>query len=413
LKKTDPNNIEEIELVQLLLKRQAELNALLEITLAINRNSSSAVLFEMLEMIMKVNLKIGKMRLLVKNGEVFFCATRFGGVFETPKVLQNVCQKLQPLRTISPLNDQFDTVLSQYDYFIPVRHKSDAIAFVLIGDFQTRPELLSNDLNFIQTLINIIVVALENKKLFKESIIRERLQRDVELASEVQGMLVPLKLPKSDFFDISTTYLPHQNIGGDYFDFFQLNENEYMWCIADVSGKGISAALLMANLQASLRAWGYVEHDLEKLIHKLNSVVVSNTKGERFITLFLAVYNKITREVRYVNAGHNAPLFINNGEVRLLKDGTIMLGAFEQLPSVKTGSITAEPGTLIFNYTDGLIESPDEDTFITEEELIEYLMQHQQLPVDDINKRLMYDIQTTHKARMNSDDVTMLTIRFF
>ena len=413
MKKTDPNNIEEIELVQLLLKRQAELNALLEITLAINRNSSSAVLFEMLEMIMKVNLKIGKMRLLVKNGEVFFCATRFGGVFETPKVLQNVCQKLQPLRTISPLNDQFDTVLSQYDYFIPVRHKSDAIAFVLIGDFQTRPELLSNDLNFIQTLINIIVVALENKKLFKESIIRERLQRDVELASEVQGMLVPLKLPKSDFFDISTTYLPHQNIGGDYFDFFQLNENEYMWCIADVSGKGISAALLMANLQASLRAWGYVEHDLEKLIHKLNSVVVSNTKGERFITLFLAVYNKITREVRYVNAGHNAPLFINNGEVRLLKDGTIMLGAFEQLPSVKTGSITAEPGTLIFNYTDGLIESPDEDTFITEEELIEYLMQHQQLPVDDINKRLMYDIQTTHKARMNSDDVTMLTIRFF
>src|SRR5690606_18563377 len=114
----------EIELVQLLLKRQAELNALLEITLAINRNSSSAVLFELLEMIMKVNLKIGKMRLLVKNGEVFFCATRFGGVFETPKVLQNVCQKLQPLRTISPLNDQFDTVLSQYDYFIPVRHKS-------------------------------------------------------------------------------------------------------------------------------------------------------------------------------------------------------------------------------------------------------------------------------------------------
>lgn len=412
MKKTENKNIEEIELVQLLLKRQAELNALLEITLAINRNSSSAVLFEMLEMIMKVNLKIGKMRLLVKNGEVFFCATRFGGVFETPKVLQQVCQKLQSLRTISPLDNQTDAVLNKYDFFIPVRHKSDALAFVLIGDFQTRPELLSNDLNFIQTLINIIVVALENKKLFKESIIRERLQRDVELASEVQGMLVPLKLPKSVFFDIGTTYLPHQNIGGDYFDFFKLNDNEFMWCIADVSGKGISAALLMANLQASLRAWGHVEHDLEKLIHKLNSVVVSNTKGERFITLFLAVYNKDTREVRYVNAGHNAPVVIHSGEIRFLKEGTIMLGAFEQLPSVKTGCISAAPGTLIFNYTDGLIESPDEDTFISEEELVDYLKLHQHLPVDDINKQLMYDIQTSHKARMNSDDVTMLTIRF-
>lgn len=406
-------NSEEIELVQLLLKRQAELNALLEITLAINRNSSSAVLFEMIEMILKVNLRIGRMRLLVKNGEVFFCATRFGGVFETPKVLQQVCQLLNSLRTTTPLSAHSDPVLNQYDYFIPVRQKNDALAFVLIGDFNTKPELLSNDLNFIQTLINIIVVALENKKLFRENLIRERLQRDVELASEVQSMLVPMRLPKSEYFEVGATYLPHQNIGGDYFDFIQLNDHEFLWCIADVSGKGISAALLMANLQASLRAWGAVEQNLETLINKLNKIVVSNTNGERFITLFLARYNRETREMEYINAGHNHPLLLMNDEVVQLREGTTILGVFEELPAVVKGSIHLPENSLVFNYTDGLIESPDEDTFITEEELIQYVKVHMEHSVDDINRNLLDDIQNTRKAKMNSDDVTLLTIRFY
>ncbi len=402
---------EENELVQLLLKRQIELNALLEVTLAINRNSPSSILFEMLEMVLKTNLRIGRMRLLVKNGDVFFCATRFGGVFESPKVLQDVCQMLQSLRSITPLARHSDEVLSQYDYFIPVRHKRDALAFVLIGEFTTTPELVNNDLNFIQTLINIIVVALENKKLFKELVIRERLQRDVELASEVQSMLVPLKLPKSDFFEVSATYLPHQNIGGDYFDFIRLNENEFIWCIADVSGKGISAALLMATLQASLRAWVSVGHNLETLVKKLNKIVVSNTNGERFITLFIGLFNKANRMMHYINAGHNPPVLLTGNENLFLRDGTTLLGIFDELPFIRTGEIKLNEKSLIFNYTDGLIESPDEEVFITDEELINYLRIHEHLSVSEINENVMFDVQSQRKARLNSDDVTLLTIK--
>ncbi|WP_423147400.1 PP2C family protein-serine/threonine phosphatase [Rubrolithibacter danxiaensis] len=404
-------NSEENDIVQLLLKRQAELNALLEVTLAINRNSPSSILFEMLEMVLKVNLRIGRMRLLVKNGDVFFCATRFGGAFESPKVLQQVCHMLQTLRSITPLAKHSDEVLSQYDYFIPVRHKRDALAYVLIGDFETHPELINNDLNFIQTLINVIVVALENKKLFKELVIRERLQRDVELASEVQSMLVPLKLPKSDFFEVSARYLPHQNIGGDYFDFIRLNESEFIWCIADVSGKGISAALLMATLQASLRAWVSVGHNLETLVEKLNKIVVSNTNGERFITLFLGVYNKENRIMQYINAGHNPPILLLDNKEYFLRDGTTILGVFEELPFIKTGQIKLNSDSLIFNYTDGLIESPDEEVFISDEELVHHLKLHQHLPVEEINDNMMHDVQSKRRARVNSDDVTLLTIK--
>lgn len=405
--------VDDDNLIQLLLKRQAELNALLEVTLAINKNSAPSVLFAMLEVILKVNLNVGKMKLLLKEGEEFICAATFGGDDDLTGDLQKMCDILSPLKTITSLRSHEDQLLNRYDFFVPVVHKSNILAFVLIGDFNTMPALLSHELNFIQTLINIIVVALENKKLFRERVQRERFQRDIELAGEVQNMLVPMHLPKSKYFEVAATYLPHQNIGGDYFDFIQLDNQEFIWCIADVSGKGISAALLMANLQASLRAWTSVEKNFERLIRKLNDVVTNNTKGERFITLFLGRYNVVTREMEYVNAGHNAPILVHNCQPVFLKDGTTMLGAFDQLPFVRTAKLIIPENALIFSYTDGLIENPDEDIYISEEELVSCIVKQCDLPAAQINKTVLSEIQTVNNVRTYSDDVTLLTLKIY
>ncbi|PRY53619.1 sigma-B regulation protein RsbU (phosphoserine phosphatase) [Arcticibacter pallidicorallinus] len=401
----------DIDLVQMLLKRQAELNSLLEITLAINKNSDSSVLYEMLEVVLRTNLNVGSMMMMVKQDKRFACVSRFGVPVESLAETQSMCATLAPLKTISSLNDFTDPSLQRFNYFVPVRHKNSTLAFVLIGDFNAVPELLSHELNFIQTLINVVVVGLENKKLFRERVHRERLQRDIELAGEVQNMLVPLTLPESEFFDISATYLPHQSIGGDYFDFIRLDEDEFIWCIADVSGKGISAALLMANLQASLRAWTSVERDLATIIRKLNEVVTKNTNGERFITLFLGRYNIRTRNMEYVNAGHNAPLLVVDGTVSSLKSGTTLLGVFDQLPFVNIGKQKISENTLIFNYTDGLIESFEEDIFITEEELSSILLRNGQERPEIINRGVLIDIQLSKMAKMNSDDITLLTLK--
>jgi len=402
---------DESELIQLLLKRQAELNSLLEITQAINKNSSSNVLFEMLEVILNVHLKIGKVRLLIREGEHFYCAARFGGNFENAKTLQQTCQALSDFKNITALRNNADGLLNKYEYFVPVFHKDEFLAFVLIGDFDIGHELLGNDLNFVETLINVIVVALENKKLFKERVDRERLQRDMELAVEVQGMLIPRSLPKTGSVEVGATYLPNQNIGGDYFDFIKLGPEKFLWCIADASGKGVSAALLMANLQASLRAWSSVESDLVKVTERLNEIVVSNTNGERFITLFLGLYNEKTRELRYVNAGHNPPILMKDGKIKFLKDGTTIIGAFDKLPSVRVGTEILSPGSLIFNYTDGLVESANEDVYISDEELVDHLVNNSNLSVDDLNEAILRNIQLTNNARMNSDDITILSIR--
>lgn len=409
----NPNSAinDESELIQLLLKRQAELNSLLEITQAINKNSSSSVLFEMLEVILNVHLKIGKIRLLIREGEHFYCATRFGGEFENAKTLQQTCQALGDFKNITSLKSNTDPLLSRYEYFVPVFHKEEFLAFVLIGDFDTGQNLLGNDLNFIQTLINVIVVALENKKLFKERVHRERLQRDMELAVEVQGMLIPRCLPKTGAVEVGATYLPNENIGGDYFDFIKTGPHEFLWCIADASGKGVSAALLMANLQASLRAWASVESDLIKVVERLNEIVVSNTNGERFITLFLGLYNEVSKELQYVNAGHNPPVLVMDGEVKFLREGTTIIGAFDSLPTIRVGKENLTAGSLIFNYTDGLVESANEEVYISDDELVKHLLESSHLTVDNLNESILRDIQSANSASMDSDDITILTIR--
>jgi len=410
-------NIDEIsaeeELIRLLLKRQTELNALLEITQAINKDTRTPVLIQMLQVILKSYLQVGKLRFLIEKDNSYVLLSKYGGSIEQVGVLHKACLKLNKVKTIAALASHEDPLLSGYDYFIPIYHKKKALAFALIGDFNPSAELLNNDLNFIQTVINVIVVALENKKLFRERLLSERFQREMELAVEVQNMLIPLKTYKDKSVEVGARYIPHQNIGGDYFDFIRLNDHEFLWCIADVSGKGISAALLMANFQASLHAWSAVEDDLTTVIERLNKVVIHNTKGERFITLFLAKYNENTRKLNYINAGHNPTILYSEGDTTTLKLGTTMIGVFDELPFINQGEVDIDPGTLIVNYTDGLMdhEHPGAQSW-EEDNLLEFVKEYGHLPAEEFNQLLMNHIDMVIKGKP-IDDVTLLTLRIF
>jgi sigma-B regulation protein RsbU (phosphoserine phosphatase) len=403
----------EDELIRLLLKRQTELNALLEVTQAINNNTGTPVLVQMLTVILKSYLQVGKLRFLIEKENKYLSICKYGGDNESTAALQKACLKLNKVKTTVPIANHEDALLKKYDYFIPIYHKRKALAFALIGDFNTSPELLNNDLNFIQTLINVIVVALENKKLFRERLQSERFQREMELAVEVQNMLIPLREHKESTVEVGARYIPHQNIGGDYFDFIRINDHEFLWCIADVSGKGVSAALLMANFQASLHAWSAVEEDLTTVVERLNKIVINNTKGERFITLFIAKYNEKTRKLNYINAGHNATLVYSKGSVTSLKLGTTMIGIFEELPFINQGEIDIEPGSLIVNYTDGLMDHEHQGPKAwNEDTLFDFVEAHGHLSPEDFNQLLMDHISLVIKGKP-IDDVTLLTLRIF
>jgi sigma-B regulation protein RsbU (phosphoserine phosphatase) len=403
----------EDELIRLLLKRQSELNSLLEITRAINKNAATPVLIQMLEVILRNYLQVGVFRFLIEKDGNYACISKYGGDFEQVGALNRACATLNKIKSPESLAGNTNDLLKKYDYFIPIYHKSKALAFALVGDFNTSGEMLNNDLNFIQTMINVVVVALENKKLFRERLQAERFQREMELAAEVQNMLIPLRMHKDESVEIGAKYLPHQNIGGDYYDFIRLNDHEFLWCIADVSGKGVSAALLMANFQASLHAWSTVEDDLTNIIDRLNQKVVSNTQGERFITLFIAKYNEQTRKLNYINAGHNATILYSEGEAIPLKLGTTMIGAFEQLPFLNEGEIDIEPGSLLVNYTDGLLDfEPYGDKIWNEDELMDFVLTNGELSPDNFNQLLMDHLNIGIKGKP-IDDITILTLRIF
>jgi phosphoserine phosphatase RsbU/P len=223
-------------------------------------------------------------------------------------------------------------------------------------------------------------------------------------------MLFPKQLPKNRLIEMEALYLPHHSIGGDYYDYIELNPFEFLVCIADVTGKGISAALLMANFQANLRALAKQNLSLITLVKELNGILFSSTKGEKFITLFVAIYNTQNRTLHYINAGHQPPLLVYKEEVKTLNKGCTVIGVFDELPFVHSELLNLEPGSLLFCFTDGLVESEEGD-LIEMEELKSFITNNQKYKVSEMHNRLMKLIKTKAKKDYYDDDITLLSFK--
>ncbi len=342
-----------------------KLNALLEITQAINNNSSPEELLSLTEKILVRDLNIGKIAIYKKNTE-WHCIFRSGCDAEvTDKV--DVEKVLLPVKEISFVAVSNNNSIKGFDIVIPVYHNNQPLAYVLIGDLEEGEGMspVVRHLTFIQTLTNIVLVAIENIRLFQESLEQERMKKELELARKMQSLLIPDNeiLPTTDCISVKGFYQPHYSIGGDYYDCIRLSHNTWGFCIADVSGKGISAALLMANFQANLRALYTYEIPMEELVKELNKRVVESANGEKFITLFIAKYNCETRLLEYINAAHNPPVVYQTKDDRilLLNSNTVGVGMLDEIPSVTKETLTIDQRTKIICYTDGLSELPDDD----------------------------------------------------
>jgi len=339
-----------------------KLDALLDITLSINANLPTEGLLARYESILREDLGIGKI-LLFKHGERWEALLN-SGFPESLKKNLDVERDLLSYKEITTgvPRQPFEGVY----IIIPVLNNNIPLAFVLIGDIDEEGEGMSpviKHLHFIQTISSVIVVAIENQRLFNESLRQEALRRELELAARMQVMLIPdnKKLPVTEKISAHGFYFPHYEVGGDYYDFVSLSEDIVGFCMADVSGKGMSAALLMSNFQASLRVLLSAEIDLEVLLQKLNQIVVINSSGERFLTFFLARYNIATRVLEYVNAAHNPPVLIDlrTQTSTLLRTSCVGVGMLDDMPPVGKVKLNISGPAKIVCYTDGLSELKD------------------------------------------------------
>jgi sigma-B regulation protein RsbU (phosphoserine phosphatase) len=355
---TDKASIKRLKLTTFKLK------SLLNITQAINENPTQEELLNLYERILRKDFNIGKL-ILYKLESTWKCILS-SGITDDNLMNIDVEKDLLQFSEISFLSSRQTTLLSNYDIVIPVIHNGKHIAFVIIGDIDEEEEGISptiKHLNFIQTITNIIIVAIENIRFFIESLKQEAIKKELELASKMQNMLIPnaSTLPKNDKITMTAFYHPHFEVGGDYYDYIELSNDEIGFCISDVSGKGMSAALLMSNFQANLRALFTHEISLHALVEKLNDRVLHAANGEKFITLFVSKYNFKTHELEYINAGHNQPFLYQKKHDNLivLDKGCVGIGMLDEIPIVRKGSLYIEEPTKILCYTDGLVELID------------------------------------------------------
>ena len=393
-------------------KKELELKALLEITQAINENQPATVLLDIFKFTCLVHLNIKALLLYMVQQEVYEKKISHGIKNSVPDFIP--LNKVAYSRGSGELNIEVGQgfSFSELESYLPVYHKDNMLAILFLRKKDIMEEL---DLDFTQALANILVVALENKKFAKRQLEQERLKREVEIASNVQRMLFPAELPNTEKLTAKVTYFPHSTVGGDYYDLIKKSDDEVFFCIADVSGKGMPAAMLMSNFQAALRTLLRSTSDLKMVVEQLNYTIFDNTKGERFITFFLGYYNFKNRELIYVNAGHNPPVLCWEGEKRseLLGAGTTILGAFEELPFLEIGQRSHLKGFTIHLYTDGLTESMnDKEQEYGDERFLQFVKNRLCIAPNLFHDLFFTELKEFSAGGEQRDDITLLSIRF-
>jgi sigma-B regulation protein RsbU (phosphoserine phosphatase) len=393
-------------------KKELELKSLLEITQAINENKPSAVLLDIFKFTCLVHLNIRSLLLYMIQGEVYQKMISHGLKHPVPSDIKANNVHYDKASGKLQIEVKAGYSFEELESYLPVYHKDKMLAVLFL---KKKSEEEGIDLNFTQALANILVVALENKKLAKRQLEQERLKKEVEIASNVQRLLFPSSLPNTPKLATKVTYIPHSTVGGDYYDLIQKSEDEVYFCIADVSGKGMPAALLMSNFQASLRTLLRSTSDLGMIVEQLNATAFENTHGERFITFFLGYYNFKNRELVYVNAGHNPPVLCWEGESRieLLGAGTTILGAFEELPFMEIGKRKHLKGFSIHLYTDGLIENfNSEGEEFGDERFHQFVKNRLCMAPKQFHSLFFDELQSFSAGKERRDDITLLSIKF-
>jgi len=393
--------------------KELELNSLLEVTQAINSNVPEESLYKMYNFILRSNLNIKKLALYVFD-EVWNCKVSFGTKASFLKTrLPDHFRAVAEITKLHEKNSEFD----EFNLLVPVAHKRETLALVFIGGLDHNDHNFENEdgIKFLQALSNIIVVAIENKKLARKQLEQEALRKELEIASDVQQFLFPDRLPNTERLRLEASYLPHDRVGGDYYDYIPINRNQFLVCVADVSGKGIPAALLMSNFQASLRTLLRQTPNLRDIVEALNFQVMENAKGEKFITFFAAIYDIALKTMIYVNAGHNPPIiWQRNKGIQLLQDGSTVLGAMHPLPFLNEGFITDLEDFLLFCYTDGLTETINEDgKEFGQESLLAYFSQDENVAknLSTIHQDIIVNLDLFKGRNGYHDDITILSCR--
>jgi sigma-B regulation protein RsbU (phosphoserine phosphatase) len=303
---------------------------------------------------------------------------------------------------------------NQIKAVIGLQFQSEKIALVGVGARANEEAYTDSDYNFLQSLGNLAVLSIQKTYLLEERIEKERIEEELNIAKSIQKGLLPDPIPRIDQLDITAKNISSYQVGGDYFDILETPSGELLFAIGDVTGKGIPAALLMANLQAMLHVLLPIDITLAEASGQINDIIHQNTPSDKFITFFWGIFNPDNAEFRFVNAGHNPPIWLRDGKdnPQELEEGGLILGAMSTMAPYEEQTIQLSNNDILVFYTDGVTEAMNEDQTkeFGEERLINCIKENRdksskgiEQAITEAVKEFSHDIQY--------DDITIIVLK--
>jgi len=299
-----------------------------------------------------------------------------------------------------------------YEVAVPLVRQGKLAGLLLLSSKVAGFRYNSEDMTFLAILGNQIVVAMENAELYTEALEKQRLEEELAVAKQIQTGLLPKALPVSRYFEFATYIEPSRQVGGDYYDFIPINDERTGIVIADASGKGVPAALLIARMQAIIQSEARFGKTVNDIMTVVNQFISRSTSPDRFATCFYGELDERTMKLHYCNAGHNYPLLIrSDGKIHQLDVGGLLLGAFPNA-SYQCGAIEIAPGDLLVMYTDGLSEMMDADEQeFGEKRITDHATLFRNQPVEAICAKLVSSAKQFGVGPNEMDDMTLVVIK--
>jgi sigma-B regulation protein RsbU (phosphoserine phosphatase) len=305
---------------------------------------------------------------------------------------------------------------------VPLRTRREIVGVLLFGERPQRAGFGAHEKQVLRACAGQFALMIENARLTDRVVEEETLRRDIALASDVQRRLLPEAPPHAECVEFAAASVPARRIGGDYYDFVELGDGRIDIALADVSGKGVAAALIMSVVQASLRIISS-EGDVSppRLVARMNEFVYRSTPASKYATFFYAQLDGQGRHLRYVNAGHNAPYLLRAergltagsppAEIEQLSVGGTVVGMFPEM-GYEEATIELYSGDVLLVFTDGVPEAhnPESEEF-GEERLQQLLRQTAHLPADEISARISAEMKDWIRDAEQYDDLTFIVMK--
>ncbi len=302
---------------------------------------------------------------------------------------------------------------NQITNIIGIAIQGEKVAVVGVGDRLNKEPYSENDFNFLKSLSNLAVVSIQKTFLLEERIDKERMEEELAIAKSIQRGLLPDPIPVVKGIDLAASTLSSREVGGDYFDIAPTPDGSTIFAIGDVTGKGVPAAMLMANLQSMLHVLLPVDIELSEATERINDLIFKNTPSDKFITFFWGKYFPDKNTFRYVNAGHNPPLMLRKDSSNLeeLTEGGLLLGAMGTISPYEQKDITLYSGDLIVCYTDGVNEAMNKkQEEFGEERLYRLILQNRELSSNELMDKIISEVRDFADDKL-SDDLTLLIFK--